>query len=280
MSYKYIYNYPIVIYDFETTGFCSVNDDIVEIAASTFSSRCKDIFHHYVNTELVIENEHIHGINNNFLMKTVTLTRRDILELFIDFVEKAKSEENGVFLLAHNNFQFDFKFLEVLFKKEGLTMPPDWYYIDSLSQLRHIYPKLKSHSQGNMYKYAFNTDFENQHTAVGDIKALYKLYIHLVAKKLSEEDYQRLLLKNDGFMRANTTNDDFFEQSICLLDLNKTVTNMLKRSRIDTLNNLLKVYRRDKDGFINFLIKYVRIKSKWSYNKINSWAIFLDFIKD
>ena len=134
----YLNKYPIIIFDFETTGFDPVTDEIIQVAAVS-TKDTTDYFNEYLNVDFEITNSFIHKITNKFLDETVTESRRDILLKFKKFINKYANKD-AVFLLAHNNFHFDSKFLEMAFKKHNIILPKKWYYIDSCPQIKYVCP--------------------------------------------------------------------------------------------------------------------------------------------
>ena len=204
---SYLKKYPIIFYDLETTGFSSVRDDILEIAG--LSSKSKKIFHEHVNTKIIIKNSHIHGITNEYLNTNVTMTNEQILDKFIDYIN-GEIQNNGIMLIAHNNFHFDSKFIDVFFKKNNRKVPNNWIFLDSLDHIKFASPGLRGYSLGKLYERAFDAPLDNAHSAIGDVKGLEHTYIHYVEEVMSEKDYQKMIMTEDSFMRISSFHVDFF----------------------------------------------------------------------
>jgi DNA polymerase III alpha subunit (gram-positive type) len=68
----------------------------------------------------------------------------------LDFVaQHCPSEDAAPVLIAHNGKRFDVPFLAMEFKRVGLVMPTNWYFLDTLYLARNLISKddLPSHDQ-------------------------------------------------------------------------------------------------------------------------------------
>jgi len=281
-----IKKYPIIVYDLETTGLNILNDVILEIAAITINLDKE--FHYYINTDRKIENSFIHNITNEFLDKNVTKSKKEILLEFLNFVNTCyKTNTGDVFLMAHNNFNFDKKILEVEFKNINVTIPDHWIFIDSLQHFKYILKNQSSYSLCNLYKQYFGETIKNQHNALYDVKNLITLYKHII-KDINEHDYQKMYYCV-GFMQKSIFHIDFDDQKIELLNLGVTPTNNLKKNNIYTYLDILKKFRRfyDKDTnnlkdseneFIDFL-KSCNIQSQFIIDKIINFVKHFNHFK-
>tara|TARA_B110000971_G_scaffold34965_1_gene32871 strand:+ start:31123 stop:31941 length:819 start_codon:yes stop_codon:yes gene_type:complete len=264
----YLNKYPIVIFDFETTGFDSVKDEIIQIAAVSTRDDT-DYFNEYLNVDFEITNSFIHKITNKYLNDNVTDTSKNILKKFKRFINK-HADADAVFLLAHNNFHFDSKFLEMAFKKHNITLPKHWYYIDSYPQIKDICPGFKSYALGKLYKQFYGTLPDNPHNALTDIKMLYKVYLDTVVDTLSEKDFKKFLLKKKN-LRMNSSSPAYFTQSIQLLNVSKSIIKILKSKNINSLEDLVVCYRAT-DNFEEFLTTDLKIHSNYYKNRLISWS--------
>jgi DNA helicase-2/ATP-dependent DNA helicase PcrA len=281
-----IKKYPIVVYDLETTGLNILNDVILEIAAITINLDKE--FHQYINTDKKIENSFIHNITNDFLDKNVTKNKKEILLEFLTFVNNCyKTTTGDIFLMAHNNFNFDKKILEIEFKNINVNIPDNWIFIDSLQHFKYILKNQSSYSLCNLYKHYFGETIKNQHNALYDVKNLITLYKHII-KDINEYDYQKMYYCV-GFMQKSIFHIDFDDQKIELLSLGVTPTNNLKKNNIFTYLDILKKFRRfyDKDinnlkdsenEFIDFL-KNCNIQSQFIIDKIINFVKHYNYFK-
>jgi len=271
---SYLKKYPIIFYDLETTGFSSVADDILEIAG--LSSKSRKIFHEHVNTKNIIKNSHIHGITNKYLNTNVTMTNGEILDKFITYIN-GEIQNNGIMLIAHNNFHFDSKFIDVFFKKNNREVPDNWIFLDSLEHIKFASPNLHSYSLGKLYKKAFGVQLNNAHSAIGDVKGLEETYIYYVEEVMPEKDYQKMIMTEENFMRISSFHENFFHQSIELLNMHGYVIDKLKQKNITTLGKLGD-YFEQHDDFDNVIKNDLKISSNYYGNRIKFWGEYLAFM--
>jgi len=272
---SYLKKYPIIYYDLETTGFSSVTDDILEIAG--LSSKSKKIFNEHVNTDIIIKNSHIHGITNEYLNTNVTMTNEQILDKFIHYIN-GEIQNNGIMLIAHNNFHFDSKFIDVFFKKNNREIPNNWIFLDSIEHIKFASPGLRGYSLGKLYEKAFNMPLDNAHSAIGDVKGLEATYIHYVEKVMPEKDYQKMIMTEDNFMRISSFHEDFFQQSIKLLNVHDYVIDKLLHINITTLGDLGNYFTQHKDNFDDVIKNDVKVSSKYYRNRVVFWGEYLAFM--
>ena len=119
------------------------------------------------------------------------------------------------------------------FKKNNITLPRRWLYIDSCPQIRYVSPGFTSYSLGKLYKKLYGTLPDNPHNALTDIKMLKKVYTDTVINKLSNNDFKKFLSDNRN-LRINCSLLQYFNQSIELLNLSKSIINILKSKNINT----------------------------------------------
>uniref|UniRef100_A0A6C0JAL1 Exonuclease domain-containing protein n=1 Tax=viral metagenome TaxID=1070528 RepID=A0A6C0JAL1_9ZZZZ len=264
----YLNKYPIVIFDFETTGLDPVNDEIIQIAAVS-SKADTDYFNEYLNVDFEITNSFIHKITNNYLNENVKDSRKEVLMKFKKFITKY-ADKDAVFLLAHNNFHFDSKFLEIAFKKHNISLPKKWYYIDSYPQIKYVCPGFTSYALGKLYKRLYGTLPDNPHNALTDIKMLYKVYLDTVVDTLSETDFKKFLLKKKN-LRINSSMEAYFKQPIELMNLSTSIIKILKSKNINSLRDVVICYQ-SVDDFDKYLTTDLNIQSSYYKNRINFWA--------
>lgn len=87
----------------------------------------------------------------------------------------------NVVLVAHNSFKADKPMLEIDTKRHGVTIPYNWYFLDSLMYCRKMIPKLQSYTLGDIYTSLFDTDIEDAHQALPDAVALRNILIKVNA---------------------------------------------------------------------------------------------------
>ena len=181
-------------------------------------------------------------------------------------------------LIAHNNFHFDSKFIDVLFKKNNRKVPNNWIFLDSLFHMKKISPGFPSYSLGKLYEILFGTCLPSAHSALGDVKGLERVYINLVEEKVSEKGYQEMIMTNDGYMRVSAFHDDFLTQSIKLLDVHEYVLNRLEKEGINTLDDLKSYYQKNEEIIDNHIKNILKISSKYYRNRLIFWGEYLVFM--
>jgi DNA helicase-2/ATP-dependent DNA helicase PcrA len=106
----------IVVFDVETTGFSTSEDEVVEIAAARLiNSRVEAKFQAYIaNTVSVGSSEQIHGYSDKFLARN----GRPATEVFQEFLNFT-----GDSLLVGHNVGFDIKMVQAHARKVGMALP-------------------------------------------------------------------------------------------------------------------------------------------------------------
>ena len=84
-------------------------------------------------------------------------------------------------MIAHNGDSFDRMFIKTAFKKYGLIMPSNIYFIDSLHLARLVMPERTSFKQEYIAE-RFKIHNPNAHRAMGDVLVLSQIWTHLVEK--------------------------------------------------------------------------------------------------
>ena len=176
----------IVIYDLETTGLDYNNDKIIEISFYIYDdnndARYNTIL---INPEITISKEatNIHKITNEMVKNKKTF-RENIQD--IENVINWKSENNYIYLVSHNNYEFDELFIRKEYERINRNIPHNFVFIDSLPILRNLLPlnkNLNNHRLQTLKKY-FNIEVNDKiaHTAEGDIAVLITIWDLLKVK--------------------------------------------------------------------------------------------------
>jgi DNA helicase II / ATP-dependent DNA helicase PcrA len=179
IDYQYISKFEeqmtngrIIVFDTETTGLDTSNDDIIQLAAiELINGKIGQSFECFFATDKPLSpTQTIHNISNEQL-KSKSIDKKGGLGQFIDFVGKDA-------LLAHN-IQFDYSIINSNLLRTGLDS------IDrkktplfcTLSLSRQMI-KLPSYKLGRILK-SLNIPGENSHDALDDVKATVNLAIYL-----------------------------------------------------------------------------------------------------
>ncbi len=165
----------IVVFDTETTGLDTSNDDIIQIAAiEIINGDIGASFECFFATDKELSpTQKIHNISNEKLQQKAT-DKKDGLNQFLTFV----SDDS---LLAHNT-QFDYAILNSNLLRVGLKTidQKKTPLFCTLTLTRQLY-KLPSYKLGNILKH-LNIPGNNSHDALDDVKATVNLAIHLKEK--------------------------------------------------------------------------------------------------
>lgn len=167
-------NERIVVFDTETTGLDTANDDIIQIAAvEIISGKIGDKFEVFIKTNKSLEStEHVHKISKEYLLQH-GIDHAEALNKFKSFVK-----DNVI--VAHN-LDYDYKILQSNLERycENGMEQTDEQYFDTLDLCRRLYPKLKSYKLEYLIK-EFSLKGVNSHNALDDVKATAELinYFH------------------------------------------------------------------------------------------------------
>jgi len=247
-----------IYYDLETTTLEIENVKILEICAYNENSL---LFHYYINPNEEIKNSNIHGITNKKLENIGCFEIKYVLELFVNFIN---SFENPV-LIAHNNFRYDQLVLEKEFKNSGITIPSNWKFFDSLPIAQFTVKKLPygKHKLNDLYQHFFNSNIHLQHSAIGDVYALSKIY-----PKIEELFYFKNSILSDDFLinRFSKFSSDYNNDtnlSLINLDGIGLFTDLkLAEHNINTIFDLKKLKNNlTIDKFKEFLLFKIKINS-------------------
>ena len=124
----------VIFYDLETTGVNPYWDRIIEIGACRLHS--DDVFNMiiYPGKKVRLHSKvlELTGITEEMVKNGTSLYHG--LTSFIDFVGKT------AILVAHNNDNFDQKFLEESFTVTGLKLPTTWRFMDTYRIAQRLHP--------------------------------------------------------------------------------------------------------------------------------------------
>lgn len=173
----FLSNYTLL--DLETTGLSADIDEIIEVSAIRVrNNQIVDTFSSLVRPssfDIPAKIVELTGINANMLKKAPEKT--EVLNVFINFI--------GDDVLVGYNTPFDLGFLD-----ENILNPPDNNYVDILSLVKKILPKIPKKSLESVCEY-FDIDNENAHRGLVDCertKAVYECLKDTVEKNYGSVD--------------------------------------------------------------------------------------------
>jgi DNA helicase II / ATP-dependent DNA helicase PcrA len=174
----------IVVFDTETTGLDTLNDDIIQIAAIEINKGIvgRDFERFFATDKDLCKTKNIHNISNETLLQKATDKRKGLND-FIYFLSNDA-------LLAHN-IKYDFSILNSNLLNEGLKPVKETNnsIFCSLSLTRQLY-SLSSYKLVNILK-SLKIKGVNSHDALDDTKATVQLAFVLKEKieKLNSDVY-------------------------------------------------------------------------------------------
>ena len=163
----------VVVFDTETTGLDTKNDDIIQIAAiEIIDGKIGKSFEVYIDTDKDLsESEKIHHISKNRLQES-GIERVEALSKFLEFVDNSP-------LVAHN-IKYDKDILQSNLTRVGLSLPKIYTY-DSIEIAHRLYPQLPSYRLEYLID-RFDIEGVNSHNALDDVKATVNLLLYLSQK--------------------------------------------------------------------------------------------------
>lgn len=152
--------YPLVVFDFETTGLDPNHDQIIEIGAIKYiDMKPVDQLSTLIKTDIPITEviEKLTGINAEMLRGQPSI--KEVLPRFLNFIE-------GSLLVAHNA-SFDMSFLRSECQRQGIDI--EWPAFCTLKMAREYLTQLERKGLDALAEY-YGFEFESRHRSIGDIK--------------------------------------------------------------------------------------------------------------
>jgi len=170
--YNVIANRRIVVFDTETTGLDTSNDDIIQIAAvEIIKGKPGKSFECYFATDKDLSpTQTIHNISNEHLEQKAT-NKKEGLSAFLEFIANDA-------LLAHN-IRYDYSILNSNLLRVGLdTVDQEANPLFCTLTLTRQLCKLPSYKLGNILA-SLGLEGDNSHDAMDDTKATVNLALYL-----------------------------------------------------------------------------------------------------
>ena len=158
------------VFDLETTGFESIDDEIIEIGAVKMKGgNVIDTFSSFVKPSQEIPEKVTEITGINYEMVKDAKSDKEVLETFLEF------SKNTV-LVAHNA-NFDYSFIKNVIRNK-INDRWDMPIIDTLILSRSLVKKLKSHSLDKLINY-FNLGSFDHHRASEDARVTAEMFLKL-----------------------------------------------------------------------------------------------------
>jgi len=118
-------------------------------------------------------------VTDSFLKKRKARPFKDVgCSFFQWIVTMAGQTTRPVVFISHGNFMLDKPLLEYEYGREGVVLPQNWFFYDTLAWFRTVLRKRPSYSMKNLYQDVFREPIVRQHFAMPDVKALQRLLLH------------------------------------------------------------------------------------------------------
>lgn len=169
-----------IFFDTETTGLSAQSERIIEIAA--LNAKTGQSFVRLINPGRPIppEASNIHKITDEMVQQAPTFLA--VATEFIEFCKAAAKEVQGpckVALIAHNNIAFDLPFLKAEFDRNGLNLPSEWVFLDSLYWAKHYRSDLPRHALQYL-RQIYGIEANQAHRALDDVVVLKEVFQAMV----------------------------------------------------------------------------------------------------
>lgn len=168
-----VMNFPIIIFDFETTGLDSMRDRIIEIGAIKYlrGKRVAD-FSFLIKPDVPLPEiiTKITGITAEMLEDKPAI--ETILPEFLQFIDKAV-------LVAHNA-EFDMAFLRSACQRQGYQI--EYPCFCTLKMARQLLPDLESKNLDTLAKH-YELSFAARHRSIGDCEVTGSVLNHLLQRE-------------------------------------------------------------------------------------------------
>ena len=211
-------NDRIIVFDTETTGLDTSQDDVIQIAAiEVIKGIPGKTYEVYIDTNRdFYEAEKIHNISKEHLINHA-IDKVKALSGFIKFVGDDA-------LIAHN-LDYDYKILNTNLKSIGLPLIANNIALyDSVDLAQRVYPKLPRYKLEHLLK-TLKIQGNNSHNAIDDVKATVNLISHCV-KKIKSSKSSRLDYSNKEMVRLLDKLSRGFSPVYKMLSTNNTEVNL------------------------------------------------------
>jgi len=193
-------NHRLVVFDTETTGLDTENDDIIQIAATEIINGVKgESFNVYIKTEKSLATTvKIHNITKDFLNKNGVEAKEGISS-FIKFM--------GVDALLAHNAKYDMTILTHFSNRHGVIFDTNRVVLDTIDLSKQLYPSLNSYKLGNILK-TLKLEGVASHNAIDDVSATVSLVLHLHDSNI------KIMSERNSFLNKNQKQFEKYRKKI------------------------------------------------------------------
>jgi DNA helicase-2/ATP-dependent DNA helicase PcrA len=243
-------NENIVVFDVESTGINTTEDEIVQIAAIKINNKGEVIesFQKFlVPNKPVGDSYLVHGFSDEFLKKNGE-DKNTVLKNFLEFIEDT--------VVIGHNVTFDITILNSELERLNLNKSNFKAYYDTLDIARRFYPNLVNHKLETLSR-LFNTEIKSSHNAMDDILATKDVFMVMIKEKVKPTIINRMAVYSKYIKKFKPIYEE--------------ISNLKKLSYIKNPKNI-----------IGEIVNKTKIKSKYQkeYVKMNNLREFFVIAKE
>ncbi|AVQ46973.1 3'-5' exonuclease [Clostridium botulinum] len=178
-------NENVVVFDVESTGINTTEDEIVQIAGIKINNKGEVIekFERFLTPKKSVGDSYlVHGFSDQFLKERGEDKER-VLKDFLEFVKDT--------VVIGHNVTFDITILNSELQRLGLEKANFKTYYDTLDIARRFYPSLANHKLETLSK-LFNTETKSSHDAMDDILATKDVLMVMLKEKVEPTIINRM----------------------------------------------------------------------------------------
>lgn len=197
-----------LFYDFETNGISPTTCGIMQMAVMNEEGTVMYNYYMYPY-DGKIDAVEIHGIDENVLKEKNARKSEECMIEMMNEIKDIYGSEN-VYWIAYNNFGYDQIVMESEYKRMGVEVPRNWYFLDLFPCVKELYPNIKpNYKLQTVYEYMMGNKKKSikYHCALGDTSCLYEMY-----EKMKSEGKDVCL--RDKYCRSGMGNGEIMEAPI------------------------------------------------------------------
>lgn len=176
----------IIVFDVESTGVNTIEDEIIQIAAVKIDKdgNVTETFERFLkNNKSVSDSKKVHGFSDEFLSEK----GESKVAVLNDFLEFSK----GAVIVGHN-VQFDIDILNSEISRNSMEKHNFLDSFDTLDIYRRFYSNLPNHKLDTLSG-EFKTNNKPTHNALDDILSTAELLVNVINKNIKPTAFERQL---------------------------------------------------------------------------------------
>ncbi|MBD5586780.1 helicase [Clostridium botulinum] len=180
-------NENVVVFDVESTGINTTEDEIVQIAGIKINNKGEVIesFQRFLTPKKFVGDSYlVHGFSDQFLKENGE-NKKVVLKDFLEFIKDT--------VIVGHNVAFDISILNSELERLSLEKASFKTYYDTLDIARRFYPNLTNHKLETLSK-LFNTETKSSHDAMDDILATKDVLMAMLKEKVKPTIINRMVV--------------------------------------------------------------------------------------